>query len=173
MVYMRAFNKQDFPAVKSIYQQGIETGHATFQERAKDWDEWNASLLVSCRLVAQLDEKVVGWATLSPVSTRSVYSGVAEVSIYVDLNIQGRGVGHALLSKLVSCSEEQGIWTLQASIFPENNASVSLHKKNGFKTVGLREKLGQMKGIWRDVVLMERRSDVVGLAQKRPHLLNE
>ncbi len=106
---------------------------------------------------------VTGWAALSPVSSRRVYAGVAEVSIYVDLKVQGQGVGSALLAKLIECSEQQAIWTLQASIFPENGPSLSLHEKHGFKTVGVREKMGQMKGVWRDVVLMERRSQVVGL----------
>lgn len=163
MITIRSFEKSHFPAVKTIYQQGIDTGNATFQEQAKDWQEWDASLISSCRLVAELDDRVVGWAALSAVSSRCVYSGVAEVSVYVDTGTRGRGIGHLLLQQLITESEEHGIWTLQAGIFPENKASVAIHLKNGFKKLGIRERLGKMNEQWRDVLLMERRSRIVGL----------
>jgi phosphinothricin acetyltransferase len=149
--------------VKDIYQQGIDSGDATFQEQAKDYDDWNESLLPNCRLVAENNRQIIGWAALSSASNRCVYSGIAEVSVYVSSNSQGSGVGNSLLESLIKASEEQGIWTLQAGIFPENKASIHIHSKNGFKVLGIRDKLGQMNGIWRDIVFMERRSKVVGL----------
>ncbi len=163
MITIRPFVKSDFPSVKDIYQQGIDSGEATFQEQAKDYDVWNESLLPSCRLVAESNRQIIGWAALSSTSNRCVYSGIAEVSVYVSSNSQGLGVGNSLLEALIKASEEEGIWTLQAGIFPENKASIHIHSKNGFKVLGIREKLGQMNGIWRDIVFMERRSKVVGL----------
>ena len=163
MITIRPFVKSDFPSVKGIYQQGIDSGEATFQEQAKDYDVWNESLLPSCRLVAESNRQIIGWAALSSASNRCVYSGIAEVSVYVSSNSQGLGVGNSLLKALIKASEEEGIWTLQAGIFPENKASIHIHSKNGFKVLGIREKLGQMNGIWRDIVFMERRSKVVGL----------
>lgn len=163
MITIRKFEKEDYPAVKDIYQQGIDTGHATFQEKAKDWEEWDKSVLQACRLVAVNGKTVVGWAALSSVSDRCVYGGVAEVAVYVAFNDRGKGVGLQLLSALFLESEKNNIWTLQAGIFPENTASVELHKKNGFRIVGTREKLGKMNGVWRDVLLLERRSAIVGL----------
>jgi phosphinothricin acetyltransferase len=163
MVNIREFNKPDFLSVKSIYQQGIDTGNATFQDRAKDWDEWNDSIIPSCRLVAESDDNVVGWAALSSVSNRCVYTGVAEVSVYVSSSAFGRGIGHSLLRSLVESSEKVDIWTLQAGIFPKNKSSIAIHTKNGFKILGVRERYGKMNGVWRDVVLMERRSAVVGV----------
>jgi phosphinothricin acetyltransferase len=129
----------------------------------KGWDEWNNSMLSVCRLVAIEDEQVVGWAALSAVSSRRVYSGVAEVSLYVASEAQGKGLGQALLSKLVEESEKEGLWTLQAGIFPENEISIALHQKSGFRIIGVREKLGKMNEKWRDVVLLERRSKVIGV----------
>jgi L-amino acid N-acyltransferase YncA len=163
MVYIRNFEQNDFDSVKDIYQQGIDTGNATFETHAKEWDEWNSSMLQVCRLVAVEDGLVVGWAALSPVSSRCVYDGVAEVSVYVASEASGKGVGQALLSTLVEESEKEGFWTLQAGIFPENETSIALHQKHGFRIVGLREKLGKMGEKWRDVVLLERRSKVVGV----------
>ena len=160
---IRTFKKSDFSSVKSIYQQGIDTGNATFQNKAKGWNEWNASFLTNCRIVAELNEEVVGWAALSATSNRTVYNGVAEVSIYIAKNYANYGIGNSLLSKLVSISENEGIWTLQAGIFPENESSIAIHSKNGFKTIGMREKLGEMNGAWRDILFMERRSKVVGI----------
>ena len=157
--HMRA---TDWDAVRTIYCEGIETGNATFETDVPNWDAWDTAHLKTCRLVAKRGGRVVGWAALSAVSSRCVYAGVAEVSVYVAARARGRGVGRALLSALVAASEHEGIWTLQAGIFPENEASVALHARCGFRTVGRRERLGQMDGVWRDVLLMERRSDAVG-----------
>ncbi|MEI5909277.1 N-acetyltransferase family protein [Bacillus spongiae] len=155
--------KEDWQEVKDIYLSGIKTGHATFQEDAPSWKEWDKSHLEECRIVARMDEKVIGWAALSPISSRCVYGGVAEVSIYIDELARGKRVGSSLLQELIQKSELAGIWTLQASLFPENEASMILHKKAGFKVVGTRERIGKLKGIWRDVILLERRSDKVGI----------
>lgn len=162
-VLIRPFEPEDWPAVKEIYRQGIETGNATFQPRVKEWQEWDSSTLKACRLVAIVAARVAGWAALSAVSTREVYRGVAEVSVYVAAAARGSGVGTALLSGLVEQSEREGFWTLQAVIFPENTASIALHRRCGFRVVGRREKLGKMGDRWRDVVLMERRSRIAGV----------
>jgi phosphinothricin acetyltransferase len=127
-----------------------------------DWDKWDAGHRKDCRLVARKDGQLAGWAALSDVSERCVYSGVAEISIYVDEKFRGQKVGDSLLEQLVSESEASGIWTLQAGIFPENTASISLHRKHGFRIVGTREKIGKLHGLWRDIVLMERRSKKTG-----------
>ncbi len=153
----------DWPAVRAIYLEGIATGNATFEQSAPEWEKWDASHLANARIVARSDGAVLGWAALSPVSGRCVYSGVAEVSVYVAERARGRGVGRELLSHLVADSESSGIWSLQAGIFPENTASIHLHSSAGFRIVGTRERLGLMNGTWRDVVLMERRSAVVGV----------
>jgi phosphinothricin acetyltransferase len=154
---------EDWPAVRTIYEQGILTGHATFETQVPDWERWDEDHLRECRLVAVRYGEVIGWAALSPVSGRCIYAGVAEVSVYVAETARGQGVGRALLERLVSASEEAGLWTLQAGIFPENEASIGLHKACGFRIVGHRERIGQMEGVWRDTVLMERRSQVVGV----------
>ena len=148
--------------VRQIYLEGIGTGNATFETEEPGWNEWDADHLPSCRLIARDGEFVVGWAALSPVSRRDVYRGVAEVSLYAASSARGRGIGRSLLLRLIDESEREGIWTLQAGIFPENTASIDLHRKCGFREVGRREKIGQLNGEWRDVVLMERRSLVVG-----------
>jgi L-amino acid N-acyltransferase YncA len=148
----------DWPAVRSIYLEGIATGNATFEKAAPDRERWDEGHLPTCRLVARAADEVVGWAALSPVSRRPVYAGVAEVSVYISERARGQGVGTALLARLVADSEREGIWTLQAGIFPENTASIELHQRAGFRVVGVREKLGSMDGRWRDVVLMERRT---------------
>ena len=153
----------DWEAVRSIYADGIATGNATIETEAPGWEEWNGSHLDYCRLVARVEGEVVGWAALSPVLSRCSYSGVAGVSVYVATSARGQGIGSSLLRSLVEESEHVGIWTLQARIFSENVASVALHKSCGFRTVGVRERLGKLQGVWRDVVLMERRSQVVGL----------
>jgi L-amino acid N-acyltransferase YncA len=152
----------DWPAVRGIYLEGIATGNATFEQTAPDWEKWDAGHLPGLRIVARLGGEVCGWAALSAVSGRCVYHGVAEVSIYIAERARGRGVGRLLMSRLVADSEAAGLWTLQAGIFPENVASIALHKSAGFRVVGQRERLGQMNGRWRDVVLMERRSAVAG-----------
>jgi phosphinothricin acetyltransferase len=152
----------DWPSVRGIYEEGIATGVATFETDTPPWEEWNDAHLRQCRLVARIDGRIVAWAALSPVSDRCVYGGVAEVSVYVTASSGGRGIGKALLDALIKESEKIGIWTLQGGIFSENEASVRLHRSCGFREVGRRERLGQLNGEWRDVLLMERRSRVVG-----------
>jgi L-amino acid N-acyltransferase YncA len=151
-----------WPAVRAIYEQGIATGDATFETAAPTWESWDAGHLAGHRLVADAGGRVVGWAALAPVSERCAYAGVAEASVYVAAEAAGRGVGRALLDRLVAGSEAAGIWTVQAGIFPENRASLALHRRCGFRTVGMRERLGRLDGRWRDVVLLERRSPLVG-----------
>ena len=155
-------NVEDWDEVNLVYQEGIATGNATFETNVPEYEKWDKSHLRDCRLVVRTEGKVIGWAALSPVSTRCVYSGVAEFSLYVAVSTRGMGVGKALLRTLIDESERIGIWTLQAGIFPENTASIALTKVCGFREVGCRERIGQMVGIWRDVILMERRSKVVG-----------
>jgi len=153
---------EDWPSVREIYLQGIDTGNATFETTAPEWDQWDHGHLDSCRLVARSEGQVVGWAALSLVSRRAVYAGVAEVSVYVAAAARGQGIGKVLLHALVAASERANIWTLQAGIFPENAASIAVHKSTGFRVVGIRERIGRMNGHWRDVVLLERRSAVAG-----------
>lgn len=155
-------HESDWEDVRRIYLEGIKTGNATFQQDAPSWGEWNKSHVSQCRLVARLQGTTIGWAALSPTSGRCVYDGVAEVSIYVSQNHRGIGVGRRLLKRLIEASEEHGFWTLQSGVFPENKASLELHKTLGFREVGRRERIGQMNGVWRDVMLLERRSKVVG-----------
>lgn len=155
---------EDWEGVREIYLEGIKTGNSTFQTQAPDWEEWDTGHSSECRLVAKKRDDVLGWAALSPVSSRCVYSGVAEVSIYVGEKYRKNNIGTNLLKELVKISERNGFWTLQAGVFPENKASLLLHKKYGFREVGIREKIGKMKnGEWRDVVLLERRSNKVGI----------
>lgn len=156
----------DRERVLEIYADGIATGDATFETDAPDWETWERGHLAACRLVAQEGGEILGWAALSPVSDRCAYGGVAEVSVYVAAGARGRGVGTGLLKALVECSEEEGFWTLQAGIFPENEASVAVHRACGFRVVGRREKLGKLGERWRDVLLLERRSDVVGVGER-------
>ncbi|MCC9066053.1 GNAT family N-acetyltransferase [Flavobacterium piscisymbiosum] len=151
----------DWEQVSLIYEKGINTGNATFQTSSPSWEDWNASHLASCRVVAEKDEQLLGWAALTPVSSRCVYAGVAEVSVYVDPEQSGKGIGLLLLNELVHLSEAEGIWTLQAGIFPENTASLRIHEKAGFRILGIREKIGKQNGIWRDNVLLERRSKLI------------
>jgi L-amino acid N-acyltransferase YncA len=150
-------------AVKLIYTQGMATGNATFQTEAPTWEQWNNGHLMHSRIVAINNKEVVGWAALSPVSTRLVYAGVAEVSIYIADDNKGKGIGNLVLKELIFQSEVNGIWTLQAGIFPENIASVTLHIKNGFKVIGTKEKIGKMKNVWRDNFFLERRSKIIGI----------
>lgn len=153
----------DWEPVLSIYLAGIATGQATFETEPPTWTNWNNAHLPAPRLVAISDERIVGWAALSPVSARPVYAGVAEVSVYVGEKMRGSGVGALLLAALVRESEQSGIWTLQASIFPENAVSISLHHACGFREVGTRERIAKMKGVWRNTLLLERRSKLVGI----------
>jgi phosphinothricin acetyltransferase len=157
---IEAMQPGDWPVVRSIYLEGIATGHATFETEAPSWQDWDDSHCHFGRLVARERDQIVGWAALSPVSRRKVYSGVAEVSVYVKGDSRGQGVGRALLEKLICESEQNGIWTLQASVFPENAATIGLHRACGFREVGRRERIGKLKGKWRDTLLLERRSQV-------------
>ena len=157
---MLAANWQD---VKRIYEEGIATGDATFQTSAPLWEEWDSSHLQSCRLIAIDENKVIGWAALTPVSGRCVYAGVAEVSVYVAREARDKGVGKKLLEALIKESEKNNLWTLQAGIFPENISSIKIHEACGFRLIGRREKIGKMNGKWRDTILLERRSNLVGV----------
>lgn len=149
--------------VRAVYREGIATGQATFETDAPAWEAWDGSHLKHSRLVAVAPGgEVAGWAALSRVSDRCVYGGVAEVSVYVGEGFRGRGLGRALLAALVESSEREGIWTLQAGVFPENTASVRVHEACGFRVVGRRERVGRMRGVWRDTLLLERRSRTVG-----------
>ena len=153
----------DWEAVRAIYLEGIATGDATFETEAPSWETWDAAHLTFPRLVARADDSVIGWAALSPVSRRKAYAGVAEVSVYVATHNRGKGVGRSLLERLIHESEQGGIWTLQAAVFPENAATIALHKRCGFREVGRRERISKLHGIWRDTILLERRSKVVGV----------
>ncbi|MBU9710849.1 GNAT family N-acetyltransferase [Evansella tamaricis] len=155
--------QDDWEVVSNIYLEGIRTGNATFETNVPTWEKWDESHVKKCRLVARRNEKVIGWAALSPVSSRCVYTGVAEVSIYISKSTSGQGVGSAILSELIKESEKEGYWSLKAGIFPENKASIMLHKKHGFREVGIQDRIGKINGVWRNVLLLERRSDVVGI----------
>lgn len=152
-----------YSAVKDIYLQGIATRNATFQTEAPSWEEWDNGHLNHSRIIAVDDQDtVMGWAALSAVSSRCVYAGVAEVSVYIGADHRGKGIGNRLMQNLIKSSEQNNIWTLQAGIFPENTASLQLHQNNGFRIIGKREKIGKMGDTWRDTVLLERRSTVIG-----------
>jgi L-amino acid N-acyltransferase YncA len=161
---IRFMTPKDWEAVRQIYLEGIATGQATFEIESPSWDVWNSRHLPFARLIAcnAFDDEVAGWAALAPVSTRPVYAGVAEVSIYVASAARRRGIGQRLLTSLIAESEKNGIWTLQASIFPENRASLTLHRKCGFRRVGKRVRIAQLGGVWRDTILIERRSKIAG-----------
>jgi phosphinothricin acetyltransferase len=163
MIILDKMLPADWEAVKQIYEEGIATGNATFQQQAPNWEEWNNDHLSHSRIIAKEDGTILGWAALTGISGRCVYAGVAEVSVYVSDKARGKGVGKKLLQKLIEESEANNIWTLQAGIFPENIASIKIHNASGFRTLGVRERIGQMNGIWRDTVLMERRSKTIGI----------
>ncbi len=152
----------DWPAVRSIYAEGIAAGNATFETETPDWEQWNRAHVESCRLVARSAGELLGWAVLTRVSARPAYAGVAEVSVYVAERARGTGIGTRLLQALVEESERAGFWTLQAGIFSENTASVRVHERCGFRVVGTREKIAALHGVWRDTTLMERRSKATG-----------
>lgn len=160
-IELKKLEKNHWSEVARIYREGIETNLATFNQEIPTWESWDDAHLQSSRLVALINDQVIAWAALSPVSSRCVYAGVAEVSIYIDSNYRGQKIGTFLLNQLIVDSEKEGIWTLQSSIFPENVGSIKVHKKNGFREVGYREKIGQLNGIWRNTVLLERRSKIV------------
>lgn len=154
----RVMRPEDWEGVSRIYAEGIATGNATFETEVPSWEAWDAAHMKELRLVAVEGDEVIGWAALSPVSGRCVYAGVAEGSVYVAEAAQRRGVGRALLDELIRRSEDAGIWTIEAGIFPENAASLALHERAGFRVVGTRRRLGRHRGAWRDVVFLERRS---------------
>ena len=163
-IRIRNIEQENWEEIARIYRLGIETGNATFETDIPTWKKWNIAHLQSCRLVAWQEKRIVGWAALSPVSDRCVYGGVAEVSVYVDTSYNGIGIGTKLLQELIKQSEKEGIWTLQSGIFPENKASIKIHKKLGFREIGFREKIGKMEnGIWRDNIILERRSKTIGI----------
>jgi L-amino acid N-acyltransferase YncA len=161
-VRVRPMTPADWPAVRAIYAEGIATGNATFETSAPEWPGWDAGHTPEHRFVAvDADGAVLGWVACSPVSDRCVYAGVLELSVYVAAGARGRGVGSALLAALVASTEAAGVWTLQTGIFPENEASLALHARHGFRVVGTRERIGRMNGVWRDTVLLERRSAAI------------
>lgn len=162
-IQVRPLLPEDWQSVKTIYEKGIATGNATFQATAPPaWEIWDKAHLAHSRFVAILDETIVGWVALTPTSARDCYKGVAELNIYVDPEYAGKGIGNHLVEALVASSEANGIWTLYSSTFPENKASVGLQKKFGFREIGYRERIAQQNGIWRNTLIMERRSQVVG-----------
>jgi L-amino acid N-acyltransferase YncA len=164
LLVVEPMTADDGPAVLEIYRQGIAAGNATFETLTPDWAQWHAGHRRDCRFVARLDGRVVGWTALGRYSTRKVYAGVAWESVYVDASARRRGVGRALLSRLIPASEAAGVWTLLAGVQVENVASLALHERAGFRRIGVQERIGQdATGIWRDVVLLERRSSIVAI----------
>lgn len=153
----------DWPEVRSIYLEGIETGNATFDTEVPSWEEWDQKYLQDCRLLAKIGKDVIGWAALLPTSSKKAFAGAAELSIYLSKASTGKGIGTKLMTYMIAESEAKGFWTLQSGIFPENKGSIRLHENAGFVEVGVRERIGKLNGVWRDVVLLERRSRVVGL----------
>ncbi|WP_394674983.1 GNAT family N-acetyltransferase [uncultured Chryseobacterium sp.] len=159
---IKTITQDHFFEVAEIYRQGLATGMATFQNEVPSWEEWDRTHLAFCRMAASENNKILGWAALTPVSARTVYAGVAEVSIYLAEEERGKGIGTLLLNALIGQSEANGIWTLQSGIFSENKGSIRLHEKCGFRQVGYRERIAKKNGIWKDTVLMERRSKITG-----------
>ena len=160
---IRPMQAEDGEKVIAIFQEGIDGGNATFDQDVPAWEVWDTKYFKNCRWILEDDsENILGWAALQPISSRVCFCGVAEVSIYLTNSAQGKGFGTMLLKKLILDSEENGFWTLQSGIFPENVASISLHQKLGFRIVGTRQKIAEMNGLWRDIILMERRSDIIG-----------
>ena len=160
-VAVRDLRPTDWSEVSRIYAEGIATGNATFETEMPSWEAWDAAHLPEHRFVAMRDGRVFGWVALVPVSPRACYAGVAEVSIYVAAEARGSGIGKELLAAVISSSEQEGIWTLQTGVFPENEASLGLLRRFDVRIVGTHERIGRLHGVWRDVVLVERRSEVV------------
>ena len=159
---LREMVPEDGKRVLEIFQQGIDSGNATFDKDAPTWESWDMNFFRTCRWILENENsEVIGWAALKPISNRDCYKGVAEISIYIDNAHQGKGLGTILMKKLILDSEEHGFWTLQSGIFPENEVSIHVHEKLGFRSVGVRDRIAEMNGVWRNVVLMERRSKVV------------
>nr|WP_299070887.1 GNAT family N-acetyltransferase [uncultured Allomuricauda sp.] len=160
---VREMKASDWDEVSKIYAEGVSTGFATFEQNIPNFEDWDAAHLQQCRLIAEEDGTILGWAALSPVSSRCVYGGVGEVSVYIASNSRGKGIGKMLLEQLILESEKAGLWTIQSGIFPENQASIKLHKKVGFRFIGKRERIGKTKdGVWKDNLLFEKRSNTVG-----------
>jgi len=159
----RPMHASDWPRVSEIYAEGISTGFATFEKEIPTYESWDSAHISACRLVAINENKIMGWAALSPVSSRCVYGGVGEVSVYVGQNSRGMGVGKLLMGALITESEKEGLWTLQSGIFPENKGSIKLHEELGFRYIGKRERVGRLNGLWKDNLLYERRSEIVGV----------
>lgn len=162
-ISIRLMQATDWQAVSKIYKEGIETGYATFEKDIPSYQSWDDAHMKTCRIVALKNEDILGWAALSAVSSRCVYGGVAEVSVYVAKEARGQGVGKLLMENLINKSEKEGLWTLQSGIFPENKGSIKLHEQMGFRYIGKREKVGNLDGVWKDNVLFERRSSIVGV----------
>jgi L-amino acid N-acyltransferase YncA len=160
---LRPLLPDDWESVREIFLEGIASGHATFETEAPEWSKWNRAHVPTCRIVAEVNESIVGWAALSRVSARTVYRGVGEVSVYVAERARGMGIGEELLRKLIEESEYSEFWTLQASVFPENAASIAVHERCGFRIVGRRNRIGCLNGLWRDSLLLERRSSFIGV----------
>lgn len=160
---IRSMQASDWEQVHQIYTEGIATGIATFETNAPNYESWDKAHVSSCRLVAEEDGNILGWAALSPVSSRCVYGGVGEVSVYISAKSRGRGVGKLLMEQLIEESENAGFWTIQSGVFPENKASIKLHEKVGFRYIGRRERVGKIHGVWKDNLLFEKRSHKVGI----------
>lgn len=160
-IQISGFTQTDWPIIAKIYEQGIQTGIATFETQIPSWDLWDINHIQTCRLKAIKDNAIIGWAALSPTSKRAVYNGVAEVSIYITSKYQNLGIGKLLLAQLIKESEKAGFWTLQASIFSQNKASIALHQSMGFRLIGYRQKIGKLHGIWYDNTILERRSKII------------
>lgn len=154
---------EDWPLISEIYAEGIDTGFATFEKDVPTYENWDKVHLKSCRIIAENEVQVLGWAALSPVSSRCVYGGVAEVSVYVGENSRGLGIGKLLMKHLIQLSENVGLWTLQSGIFVENHGSVKLHEQVGFRFIGKKERIGKLNGVWKDNLLFERRSNTIGV----------
>ncbi|UII81202.1 GNAT family N-acetyltransferase [Flagellimonas sp. CMM7] len=159
---VRKMKASDWEDVSQIYAQGIATGFATFEQTIPSYEIWDQAHVKQCRLIAEENGEILGWAALSPVSSRCVYGGIGEVSVYIGATSRGKGVGKLLLEQLISESEKAGFWTIQSGIFPENEASIYLHKKVGFRFIGKRERVGKLHGVWKDNLLFEKRSETIG-----------
>ena len=162
-IIMRPMLATDWNSVANIYKEGIETGVATFETNVPSFDVWNKAHMTTCRFVAEKNDEILGWVALSPVSSRCVYGGVAEISVYISATSRGKGLGKLLLEHVIDTSEKEGIWTLQSGVFPTNHGSIKIHKSTGFRMIGTRERVGKLHGKWIDNILFERRSKVVGV----------